>query len=132
MMHRLTDAVKAFIVMHLAMYDTPTQVAAAVKETFGLDVDRRQIWIYNPTKGRKKDKPGEQWVDLFTVTRDKFLESVSDIPIAIRAVRLRRLDRMAQQLERNRNPARCCAAPEAGGRGRRRCLQQSPRGRRQG
>lgn len=101
-MSRLSDDVKTFIVMQLAMYDTPTQVAAAVKETFGLDVDRQQVYVYDATNG-SQDKPGKKWIDLFFATREKFIDSASEIPIAIKAVRLRRLERMATQLERNRN-----------------------------
>lgn len=101
-MQRLTDDVKAFIVTHLAMYDTPMQVVLAVKEEFALDVDRQHVRFFDPTTDAK-DKPAKKWIDLFHATREKFIDSASDIPIAIKAVRLRRLDRMAQQLERNRN-----------------------------
>lgn len=101
-MQRLTDDVKAFIVTHLAMYDTPMQVVAAVKEEFGVEIDRQSVWFYDPTRAAG-EKAGKKWQDLFHATREKFIDTASEIPIAIKAVRLRRLDRMATNLERNRN-----------------------------
>lgn len=103
-MAALKDEVKQFIVQALACFDTPTQVAASVKEEFGLDVPRQQIAVYDPTKynGRLLS---QKWKTLFHDTRKKFREEVAEIPIASRAFRLRALARMAQQAEGMRNIA---------------------------
>ncbi|MDI3341606.1 MAG: DUF2280 domain-containing protein [Sphaerobacter sp.] len=100
-MARLSEEVKTFIVQRLACYDTPQQVADAVREEFGLDVDRRQVQTYDPERTGKK--PSAKWCAIFEATRKKFLEEIDAIPIANKAVRLRRLDRMAREAERRGN-----------------------------
>lgn len=96
-MAKLTDEVKTFIVQRLACYDTPSHVAAAVKEEFGLIVSRQQVQEYDPTKRGKA--PAKRWVALFESTRERFKDTIDEIPIAHTAVRLRRLDRMAVKAE---------------------------------
>lgn len=97
-MAALKDEVKAFIVQALACFDKPTQVAAAVKEQFGLTVSRQQCEAYDPTKyvGRSLHL---KWRTLFEDTRARFRVETAEIPIANRAVRLRSLDRMAGKAE---------------------------------
>lgn len=103
-MAALKDEVKQFIVQALACYDTPTQVANAVKEEFGLIVSRQQVACYDPNcyVGRNLS---EKWRTVFNDTRSKFRDEVAEIPIASRAFRLRALARMAQQAEGMRNIA---------------------------
>jgi len=103
-MAALRDEVKLFIVQALACFDTPTQVAKAVKEEFGLDVIRQQVAAYDPNcyVGRNLSK---KWRTVFEDTRKKFREDTASIPIASRAYRLRALARMAQQAEGMRNIA---------------------------
>ena len=64
---RLAGAVKAYIVQRLACYDTPQQVADAVKEEFGLTVSRQLVQTYDA--GRAGRKPAEKWCALFKTTR---------------------------------------------------------------
>jgi hypothetical protein len=101
-MATLSEAAKRFIVQALACYDTPTQVAEAVKEEFGIDVPRNQVGQYDPTKvaGRTLAK---KWRELFDDTRKRFREETEDIPIAQRAYRLRALSRIAAKAESMRN-----------------------------
>lgn len=103
-MAALRDEVKMFIVQALACFDTPTQVAAAVKEEYKLDVPRQQIAAYDPYKyvGRSLSV---KWKTIFDDTRKRFREDVAEIPIASRAFRLRALARMATQAEGMRNIA---------------------------
>ena len=97
-MAALDDDVKAFIVRALACFDTPETVAKAVKAEFGLDVTRQQCEAYDPNKAIAA-KLGEKWRVLFEETRKSFLEDTSRIGIAHRAVRLKRLERMADKAE---------------------------------
>jgi hypothetical protein len=99
-MAKLSEDVKSFIVKQLAMYDTPTQVAEAVKERFGLEVTRQQVRAYDPGAGVRIMK---KWHVVFDATRKNFLEHSGEIPIANRAVRLRRLERMAVAAESKKN-----------------------------
>lgn len=103
-MAALRDEVKAFVVQALACFDTPSQVVAAVKAEFGLEVSRQQCEAYDPTKyvGRNLHL---KWKTLFEDTRKRFREETADIPIANRAFRLRALGRMAERAENMKNMA---------------------------
>ncbi|WP_137279237.1 DUF2280 domain-containing protein [Pseudomonas rhizoryzae] len=103
-MATLSNDVKAFIVQALACFDTPSQVAAAVKEEFGIEVSRQQCESHDPTKYAGRDL-AKRWRVLFEDTRKRFREETADIPIANRAHRLRTLGRMAEKAESMRNLA---------------------------
>ncbi|GAB1578657.1 DUF2280 domain-containing protein [Bordetella petrii] len=118
-MARLNDAQKRYIVQALACYDTPAQVAEAVKEEFGLDVHRAQVAQYDPTKVSGQDL-AKKWRDLFDDTRKRFRDEVAEIPIADQAYRLRTLQRAMAKAERQGNVAMVSqlleqAAKEVGG-----------------
>ncbi|HCN47068.1 MAG TPA: hypothetical protein DIT18_16615 [Pseudomonas sp.] len=103
-MAALSNEVKAFIVQALACFDTPSQVAAAVREEFGLEVSRQKCEAHDPTKRAGRDL-AKRWVTLFEDTRKRFREETADIPIANRAFRLRALGRMAEKAETMKNMA---------------------------
>ncbi|KAK52530.1 DUF2280 domain-containing protein [Bordetella bronchiseptica] len=118
-MAKLNEATQRFIVQALACYDTPTQVAEAVKEEFGIEINRQQAASYDPTKVTSKAL-AKKWRDLFAATRKAFLEQVSEIPIANQAYRLRQLDRIAVEAMRRKNVVLAAqiieqAAKETGG-----------------
>ncbi len=95
-MATLTDTVKLYIVKRLACFDTPTQVAKAVKEDFEVDLPRSQVQIYDPTSvvGRALSK---KYSEIFHATRQQFLDEIGSIPIANQSFRLRALDQMYQR-----------------------------------
>ncbi|WP_064116708.1 DUF2280 domain-containing protein [Pseudomonas fluorescens] len=101
-MAALRDEVKAFVVQALACFDTPSQVVASVKETFGIDVTRHQCEAYDPTKyvGRSLN---QKWKTLFEDTRARFREETAEIPIANRAFRLRAMNRFVERAETMKN-----------------------------
>ncbi|MGI2931888.1 DUF2280 domain-containing protein [Vibrio fluvialis] len=101
-MAALNNEIKAFIVQALACYDSLETVSSSVKEQFGLNLTRQQIQSYDPTKAAGKSL-STKWVELFEVTRERFQNEISDIPIANKAYRLRALDRMAARAEGLRN-----------------------------
>lgn len=101
-MAALTSEIKTFIVRQLACYDTPSTVADLVKEEFGVVVSRQQVENHDPTKSAGKTL-AKKWVDLFNRYREKFINDTADIPISHKAVRLRRLDRMALKAESMKN-----------------------------
>jgi len=100
-MAKLTDEMKTLIVQQLACFDSPQQVADAVRDTFGVEIPRQQAEEYNPERGT----PAKKWVALFHATRKAFLEETAKVPIAHRAVRIRKLQRMADRAESMRNYA---------------------------
>ena len=103
-MAALKPEVKAAIVQMLPCYDTPSQVVEAVQKDFGITITRQQVETHDPTKVSGKTL-AKKWVDLFNRTRDRFLNEISDIPIANKAYRLRALDRMMTKAESMRNMA---------------------------
>lgn len=100
----LRSEVKAFIVQALACFDTPSQVVAAVKTEFGIEISRQQCESHDPTKYAGQGL-GAKWVELFHAARKRFREETADIPIANRAFRLRTLGRMAEKAENMKNIA---------------------------
>jgi hypothetical protein len=100
----LNDHVKGYIVRALACYDTPSQVIAAVKEEFGIELSRQQVATYNPENVVAKDL-AKKWRDLFDETREAFKKETGAIAIANQSFRLRVLDRLLQKAERAGNMA---------------------------
>jgi hypothetical protein len=94
----LTDEMKEFIVRGLARYETPSQVAEAVEETFGIVVSRQRVYRYDPACSQP---PAQRWRDLHAMTRAKFLSEIAEIGVAHRAVRLRKLDHYVNEAEDN-------------------------------
>ncbi|MCP1119643.1 DUF2280 domain-containing protein [Robbsia andropogonis] len=101
-MATLTEDVKAFIVQALACFDTPSQVSAAVKEEFGVEVARMQVAAYDPTKQSGKGM-AKKWKEIFAATRKQFLEETGAIPIANQSFRLRALQKLYEKTERRGN-----------------------------
>ncbi|HBS6049054.1 DUF2280 domain-containing protein [Klebsiella pneumoniae] len=101
-MAALKPEVKAYIIQMLACYDTPSQVVEAVQKDFGIAITRQQVETHDPTKVSGKTL-AKKWVDLFNRTRDRFLNEISDIPIANKAYRLRVLQRMSTTAENMKN-----------------------------
>ena len=100
-MAALKEPVKMFIVQSLACFETPQQVADAVMQRFGIEIDRRQCENYDPTKfaGRNLSKTLK---DLFERTRQDFRENVEDIAIANKAFRLNELQKMYEDSGKNK------------------------------
>lgn len=101
-MAALKPDVKAFIIQALACFDTLAIVVESVQKEFGIKVTPQQVESHDPTKvsGRGLAK---KWVELFTVTRERFQAEISNIPIANKSYRLRVLDRMAATTEKQKN-----------------------------
>lgn len=101
-MAALKSDVKAFIIQMLACFDSPSQVVEAVQKEFGIKITRQQAESHDPTKVSGKTL-AKKWVDMFNTTRDRFLNEISDIPIANKAYRLRVLQRMSTTAEGMKN-----------------------------
>ncbi|ELC0836189.1 DUF2280 domain-containing protein [Klebsiella michiganensis] len=101
-MAALKPEIKAFIVQSVACFDTPSQVVESVLKEFGIQITRQQVEQNDPTKISGKGL-AQKWVDLFNHTRDRFLNEISDIPIANKAYRLRVLQRMSTTAESMKN-----------------------------
>lgn len=100
-MAALKEPVKIFIVQSLACFETPQQVADAVKQQFKIEIERQQVALYDPTKyaGRNLSK---KLKDLFEKTREEFRTNVYDIPIANQAYRLKEIQKMYEDSGKNK------------------------------
>jgi hypothetical protein len=90
--NKLDEEVKLFIVQCLACYDTPSQVAEAVKEQFDIAIERQNVMTYDPTKSSGKALK-QELREVFEKTREAFLAESMEIPIASKMFRLRALQR---------------------------------------
>ena len=90
-MARLTEKAQAFVVRAVASYRPPQEVADAVKEQFGIEIDRQGVEYYDPTKGRE---PAEKWVELFWKTRRAVQDNEIDQAIAHLGFRMAEYMRM--------------------------------------
>ena len=94
----LPDEVKIAIVQALACFDTPSEVARTVKDGFDLVVSRQAVEVYDPTK-QAGAALGPEMRAIFEATRARFLAETAAIGVSHRAVRLRRLQRLADKAE---------------------------------
>ncbi|EPD1509029.1 DUF2280 domain-containing protein [Klebsiella pneumoniae] len=101
-MAALKPEVRAFIIQELACFETPSQIVESVQKEFKVQVTRQQVASHDPTKAAGKGL-AKKWVDLFNDLRDRFLNEISDIPIANKAYRLRVLQRMSTTAEGMKN-----------------------------
>lgn len=99
-MATLKEPVKIFIVQSLACRDTPQEVADAVKQEFGIQIERQQVAAYDPTKVRGKDL-SKKFVELFHKTRADFDAGLIDIPIANKHYRLNQYQKHLEKNARN-------------------------------
>lgn len=100
-MATLKEPVKIFIVQSLACFETPQQVADAVREKYGIEIDRQQVASYDPTKATCRGI-SKALKKIFDETRQAFRENIDDIAIANKAFRLRELQKMYEDSGRNK------------------------------
>ncbi len=103
-MAKLDGKHKRFIVVSLAYYETPSQVAAAVKEEFNVVVTRQQVAFFDPTTRQSGNKkPSKEYVDLFTETRATLDAKIDSIPINKQSFRLLAIQRIFRAAEASNN-----------------------------
>jgi len=115
----LKDEQKCYIVQALARFVSPSEVAAGVKQEYGIEVSMQALQVYDPTTvaGRRL---GEKYSQLFKETRTKYLADTSSIGIAQQAFRLNKLHEMAMNALSRKNYQQAAqfmeqAAKEVGG-----------------
>lgn len=101
-MATLNNKVKAFIVQGLATYMTPSEVAEAVKQEFGMEIKRQQISCYDPNVAAGINL-SKKWKDLFTKFRDDFNGEIQAIPVANKAYRLTVINKMVVESVKSKN-----------------------------
>lgn len=95
---KLTDEMRAFVVVQNASFVPPRTVAAAVKEHWGVEITPQAVEAYDPTKVAGSGL-SERWKGVFAEARKRAIDEDADIGVAHRNVRLAALDRMARKAE---------------------------------
>jgi hypothetical protein len=95
----LNNEHKTFVVTCLAQFMTPSEVVAAVKEEFEVEITRQQVRTYNP---EQVSEVGKEWVKLFKAARAQFIKDTSSIAIAHSAFRLRELGEMYREAKKHK------------------------------
>jgi len=98
----LTNEAKRFAVQQLAMFETPSEVARAVKDEFGLEITRQAVEAYDPHK-RAGSALSQEFRELFEKTREAFLTDTAGIGVSHKVVRLRTLARLIETAEKRGN-----------------------------
>lgn len=99
-MARITKKVKLFIVKVLAEFETPTNTAKQVKETFNVEVSPQQCERYDPTK-RAGFELSEELRNKFFEYRRIANEELEAIPIANKRYRLQLLQQLVDKFPDN-------------------------------
>lgn len=93
---------KIFLVQSLACFETLETIKVAFKERFKIDITIQQVQSYDPTKVAG-ERLSQKWRDAFYSARERFQNEVSDIPIANKAYRLRKMNEIIDKAERMKN-----------------------------
>lgn len=99
---KLGDEQKTYVVQQLAAYETPSDVAAQVKERWGIEISKQAVEAYDPTKWAGRDL-AKKWSAAFDLARKAYLEDLDGVPEAHKAVRVKQLARMARQASERGN-----------------------------
>jgi hypothetical protein len=101
---QLEDRHRRFIVTRLACFESPSQVAEAVRERFGIDVPRQQVYGYDAAAAKGTGRRiAPHWRELFWESRRRYLADVAGIGVANKGFRLRRLDELFRKAEQSGN-----------------------------
>src|SRR5688500_18275456 len=101
--NKLTDAHRAFVVQRVACFDSPKEVADALKAEHGVDISPQAVEAYDPSK-KAGQTMAKRWHELHQLTRKAFLDDVSlHIPEANKSVRIRELAKAVRALKARGN-----------------------------
>lgn len=103
-MAELSNIHKEAIVVALARFRSPTEVAAMLKADFELDLGEhavQQIVKYDPT--RPAFEAGEKWRPIFEAAREAYINDVKLVPAAGQAYRLNTLQEGIEAAKKAKN-----------------------------
>ena len=108
---KLDNEQKAFIVERLAVWESPSEVAKAVKAEFGTEISRQAIERYDPEKHAGRDL-GARWRERFWRAREAFRRDLEAVPEVHKPVRVRRLAEMSRAAQARGNAVLAAALLE--------------------
>lgn len=85
----LSPAQKRFVVMQLAVWESPIRIARQVKEQYGLEVSRQMVWEYDVSKRANEGNLSKMLTELFWETRKQFKDDIESLPLANKEARIR-------------------------------------------
>ncbi|MEQ9131085.1 MAG: DUF2280 domain-containing protein [Salinisphaeraceae bacterium] len=93
---KLKDEHRHFVVQRLACFDTPKEVAEALRDEHGVEISPQSVEAYDPNKRAGRDL-AQKWRDLFEKTRADFQDNLEKyVPEASKVVRVRHLAHAAR------------------------------------
>lgn len=95
-MSKLDASIQLHIVTQLACFKTPSEIQKDLKVNFGVEASTPQIVFYNPETKNGSKELANKWRNIFTATREKYLNDVEAVPIARKAYRMNRLHELAR------------------------------------
>lgn len=101
-MAKLKQEHKIYLVEQLACFGSPSEVRESFKALYDIDLGLPQITKYDPTTANG-EKLAKKLKEVFAAIRKRFIENTSDIPIAHKAWRLRRLTAMVIRAGTSKN-----------------------------
>lgn len=100
-MAKLTTEQQRVIVQGLACFMGPKEVQDELRDRFEIETTISQIVYYDP--GSAGTDLSDEWRDVFTQTRARFISDTASIAISHKAVQLRVLDRTIRKVETQKN-----------------------------
>lgn len=95
-MATLEDQHRRFIVIQLARFRRVKEIREAVKEEFGLELDRQQVHYYDPTSSTGRT-PAQKWVELYQESRKAYIDNPEKVDVAHERFRLEKLSDIARK-----------------------------------
>lgn len=102
------------IIQYFACWTPANEIALKISEEFEIDLQPFQLYPYDPDRPVGKDLP-EELIRLHQEYREKYRQTIGDLPIANQVYRLRELQRMFDKAtgELDPNPKLALKALEA-------------------
>jgi hypothetical protein len=97
----LSEHHKEAIVLLLARYRTPAEVALVMREEFELELAIQQIVKYDPS--RPVYEAGERWLPVFEAARKAYIEDAAAVPVANQGFRLNLLQQGIDAAKKSKN-----------------------------
>lgn len=89
---------KKLVIRRLAVFDRPSEVRDALRDTYGVEADLSQLAHYDPTNEKGRGL-AEDLETLFWETREAFIEEQKGIALAYKSKRLRELEKQYYRLQ---------------------------------
>jgi hypothetical protein len=89
------------IVVLFAQFQTVTAIVKAIKDEFGVEMDRRDVAHYDC--GKPKARVGRRLRELYVAAREAYVGHTSSVAIAHQNHRLRLIERAIEGAERSRD-----------------------------